>query len=149
MAYVHIQLGWYGPNESKVERLNDAISLARKAVELDDRDPAARLSLGRALTLSGAIERGIEELRAAIELDPSFAQGHFALAQAFCYKDRQGEAVPEINEALRLSPRDPHLWTFLNVRAIAHYQAGNLEQAAAGEARRRRRLPNSIDCARV
>jgi TolB-like protein/Tfp pilus assembly protein PilF len=142
LAYVHIQLGWYGHHERKVERLNDAISLARKAVKLDARDPAARLSLGRALILSGAIERGIEELRAVIELDPNFAQGHFALAQALCYQDRHEEALPEINEALRLSPRDPHLWTFLNVRALIHYGAGNLEQAAADE-RAALRQPNA------
>ena len=36
-------------------------------------------------------------------------------------------------EALRLSPKDPHLWTFLHVRALAHYQAGNLEAAETNE----------------
>ena len=142
LAYVHIQLGWYGPREKKVEHLNDAISFAKKAVELDGKDPAARLSLGRALILSGATQRGTEELHTAIELDPSFAQGHFALGQAFCYQVRLEEALTEINEALRLSPRDPHLWTFLNVRALANYQADNLEEAAADE-RSALRQPNA------
>ncbi len=118
LAYVHIQLGWYGTNGNRVERLKDATSLANHAIELDGRDPGARISLGRALTLSGAIERGVEELRTAVELDPSLAQAHFALGLALCCLERHDEVLLEINEALRLSPRDPHLWTFLHVRAL-------------------------------
>jgi TolB-like protein len=133
LGYVHIQLGWYGPWENRVKRLSDAITLARRGVELDDREPATRLSLGRALALSGEIESGLDELRMAVELDPSFAQAHFALGQALSFLERLDEALHEINEALRLSPRDPHLWTFLNARAIVHYIAGDLEEAEADE----------------
>jgi len=122
--------------------VKDATSLASQAIELDSRDPAARLSLGRALTLSGAAESGVEELRAAVALDPSFAQAHFALGQALCYLERHDEAIREIDEALRLSPRDPHLWTFLNVRAMAHYIANDLEQAEA-DGRAALRQPNA------
>lgn len=75
-------------------------------------------------------------------LDPSFAQAHFALGQALCYLERHDEAIREIDEALRLSPRDPHLWTFLNVRALAHYIANDLEQAEADE-RAALRQPNA------
>lgn len=142
LAYVHIQLGFYGRLEDRAERIKDAVAFARTAVDLDEREPATRLSLGRALSLCGAAERGVEELRAATELDPSFAQAHFALAQVLCYLDRPEEAFPEINEALRLSPRDPHLWTFLNVRALAHYISGNLGQAEADE-RAALRQPNT------
>jgi tetratricopeptide (TPR) repeat protein len=128
---VHIQLGWYGPWEDRAKRISDAIAFAKHGVELDDREPAARVSLGRALALSGAVDMGVEELRTAVELDPSFAQAHFALGQALGFLERHDEALHEINEALRLSPRDPHLWTFLNARALAHYLAGDLQQAEA------------------
>lgn len=142
LAYVHIQLGFYGRLEDRAERIKDAVAFAKTAVDLDDREPATRVSLGRALSLCGAAERGVEELRAATELDPSFAQAHFALAQVLCYLDRPEEALPEIHEALRLSPRDPHLWTFLHVRALAHYISGNLGQAEA-DARAALRQPNT------
>ncbi len=75
-------------------------------------------------------------------LDPSFAQAHFALGQALCYLERHDEAIREIDESLRLSSRDPHLWAFLNVRAIAHYIANDLEQAEADE-RAALRQPNA------
>ncbi|WEX76200.1 tetratricopeptide repeat protein [Sinorhizobium numidicum] len=130
LAYVHIQLGWYGPLDERAERIRDAIDLAGRAIALDDREPAAHVALGRALALSGAPERGIEHLRNALRLDPSFAQGHFALGQALCYVERPEEGIAEINEAFRLSPRDPHRWTFHNMLALAHYQSGRVAEAA-------------------
>ncbi len=141
LAYVHIQLGWYGPKEDRAERLKDATSLAGQAIELDGRNPAARLSLGRALTLSGPAESSVEELRVAVALDPSFAQAHFALGLALCCLERHDETLREIDEALRLSPRDPHLWMFLHVRAMAHYIADDLKLAEADE-RAALRQPN-------
>ncbi|WP_085025431.1 adenylate/guanylate cyclase domain-containing protein [Ensifer aridi] len=129
LAYVHIQLGWYGPLEERAERIADATALAERAIALDSREPAAHLALGRALALGGQPERGIDHLRNALRLDASFAQGHFALGQALCYVDRPEEGIAAINEAFRLSPRDPHLWTFHNMVAIAHYQSGRLTEA--------------------
>ncbi|OAP35855.1 adenylate cyclase [Sinorhizobium glycinis] len=131
LAYVHIQLGWYGPLEGRAERIGDATRLAERAIALDSREPAAHLALGRALALGGQPERGIDHLRNALRLDASFAQGHFALGQVLCYVDRPEEGIAAINEAFRLSPRDPHLWTFHNMLAIAHYQSGRLAEAAA------------------
>ncbi|MCA1408148.1 tetratricopeptide repeat protein [Ensifer sp. IC3342] len=131
LAYVHIQLGWYGAMDERGARIADAIRLAERAIALDSREPAAHLALGRALALRGQPERGITHLRNALELDASFAQGHFALGQALCYVERPEEGIAEINEAFRLSPRDPHLWTFHNMLAIAHYQSGRLVEAEA------------------
>lgn len=133
LAYVLIQLSWYGPRVERIKRVHEAGSIAKQGIELDPRDPAARLSLGRALTLSGEFHRGIEELQVAVELDPNYAQAHFALGQALCSLDRYEEAIREIDTSIRLSPRDPHMWTFLHVRAIAYYIGGNLEQAEADE----------------
>lgn len=133
LAYVHIQLAWYGPRKERFQNVRSAFRFAARAIELDGKDPSARLSLGRAHTLSGEFEEGIEQLRMATSLDPSFAQAHFALGQALTSLDRHEEAIREMNISIQLSPRDPHLWTFYHVRAIAHYIADNLEQAEADE----------------
>lgn len=142
LAYVQIQFGWYGPGKERAQRVAEAAALARQAVEIDRRDPSARLSLGRALMLSGEMEDGILELRAAVALDPSFAQAHFALGQALTGVDRHDEALREIDMAIQLSPRDPHMWTFLHVRAIAHYIANDMELAEVDE-RAALRQPNT------
>ncbi len=142
LAYAHIQLGWYGRWEDRPANIRDAIAFANRALSLDDREPAARVALGRALALAGKPERGLEELRIAVALDPSHAQAHFALGQVLCYLARPAEAVRELDTAIRLSPRDPHHWTFLNVRASAHYQAGDMDRAEADE-RAALRQPNA------
>jgi TolB-like protein/class 3 adenylate cyclase/Tfp pilus assembly protein PilF len=129
LAYVLIQFSWYGPKTDRIGRVNEAARIAKQAVELDRRDPAARLSLGRALTLSGEFHKGIEELQVAVELDSNYAQAHFALGQALCSLDRHAEALREIDTSILLSPRDPHMWTFFQVRTIANYIGGDLEQA--------------------
>ncbi len=142
LAYVHIQLGWYGPLNERAERICDAIELAERAIISDQREPAAHLALGRALALDGATEAGLVHLRNALQLDQSFAQAHFALGQVLCYVERPAEGIEEIKEAFRLSPRDPHLWTFHNVLAIANYQLGNMAEAAKA-ARASLRSPNA------
>ncbi len=141
LAYVHIQLGWYGSLEDRCGRICEAIELAEQAITLDEKEPAAHLALGRALALDGATEAGIAHLRHAVKLDHSFAQAHFALGQALCYAGRPDQGVAEIKEAFRLSPRDPHLWTFQNMLAIAHYQMDNQDEAAEA-ARASLRSPN-------
>jgi len=131
LAYTYIQLTWHGPPEDKAHNITTALKWARRAVELDDQDPSARLSHGRALTLTGEMERGVEELRAVVELNPSFAQGYFALGQALCWVSRPEEALPMLDRAIALNPRDPHLWNFYQVRGIAHYLMDDLERAEA------------------
>lgn len=133
LAYVYVQLAWYGSRPDRPERVNAALAHATRAVELDGKDPSARLSLGRALVLSGSFEEGVQQLRNATALDPSFAQAHFALGQALTSLDRYQEAIEEIDLAMQLSPRDPHLWTFYHVRAIANYIGDRLEQAETDE----------------
>ena len=141
LAYVHIQLGWYGSLEERSGRICEAIELAERAITLDQKEPAAHLALGRALALDGATEAGIAHLRHAVKLDHSFAQAHFALGQALCYADRPEEGMPEFSEAFRLSPRDPHLWTFHSMMAFANYQMDKLDEAADA-ARISMRSPN-------
>lgn len=141
LAYVHIQLGWYGPHDERAVRVADAIRFAEQAIEQDGQEPAAHMAFGRALMLSGKPERGVAHLRKALDLDPSFAQGHFALAQALGMRQECDEALREINEAFRLSPRDPHVWTFFNARAFAHLLAGDLDLAEADQ-RAALRQPN-------
>lgn len=133
LAYTHIQLGFYGPWEERPERIRDAIAFAKRALLLDSREPAARISLGRALALRGDREAGLEEIRAAVSLDENHAQARFALGQVLCFLQRPREAIAHLDEAIRLSPRDPHIWTFIHVRALAFYMLGDLEAAEADE----------------
>ena len=89
----------------------------------------------------GQHERGIAELETAIDLNPCFAQAYFGLGQALLWADRNEEALPLFEDAIRLSPHDPHLWTFFHLQAVAYYNLGKLKDAELC-ARTSVRLPN-------
>jgi tetratricopeptide (TPR) repeat protein len=107
------------------------ITQAAAAVDLDPAGAFGRVVLGRLLTLSGDLATAIHHLRAATETNPSFAQAHFGLAQALAYTGRPAEALPEIDIALRLSPKDPLTSMFMTLRSFCHM---SLSDFAAAEA---------------
>jgi adenylate cyclase len=119
----------------------DALRFAEKAVQLDGEDAFNRYALGRALTLVRRHDSAIFELRKAIELNPSFAQAHSALAMALATGGHPEEALPHIELAMRLSPQDPYFGQFLVRRAEACLFSGRVEEAVEA-AERSLREPN-------
>lgn len=113
------------------ERLDEALAHASRAVELDDRDAAARFTLGRALTVRQQYDDAVAELELATELNPALAIGWCGLADAHVYAGELERAFPLFQRAIDLSPRDPMLWAFLAYRAQAHLFAGEFAQAEA------------------
>ena len=119
----------------------DALRFAERAVQLDGQDAFNRYALGRALILMRRHGSAVFELGKAIELDPSFAQAHYALAMALATGGRPEEALPHIELAMRLSPQDPYFGQFLVRRAEACLFLGRLEEAVEA-AERSLREPN-------
>ncbi len=115
-----------------------ALELAEKSVSIDGQDAFNRYALGRALTLHRRHEAAIFELCKAIELNPSFAQAHYALGLAHATSGQPAEALPHIEWAMRLSPQDPYFGQFLVRQAEAFLFLGRLEDAveAAGRSLR-------------
>jgi TolB-like protein/cytochrome c-type biogenesis protein CcmH/NrfG len=142
LSYVHLQQAFYGDVGDRERRLSLALDLGRTAVALDSRDCLCRCVLGRALCMLQRYDEAVEELEATVSLNPSFAQGFFALAFTLIWTGRQDEAVALLERAADLSPRDPHLWTFLHVRALAHLTMDEF-RSAEHFARLATRQPNA------
>jgi tetratricopeptide (TPR) repeat protein len=142
LSYVYLLSTWYRDPTRRRELLNKAMEFGKSAVALDERDAVCRFVLGRAQCMAQHYAEAIAELEATIELNPSFAQGYFALAFTLVWCGREDEAIALIEQAVELSPRDPHLWTFYNARAFAHFSLGELESAAFF-ARKGTRTPNA------
>jgi adenylate cyclase len=106
-----------------------ALRFAETAVQIDGQDAFNRYALGRALTLVRRHDEAVFELGKAIELEPSFAQAHYALCMALATGGRPREALPHIELAMRLSPQDPYFGQFLVRRAEAYLFLGRLEEA--------------------
>src|SRR5271166_3022983 len=114
----------------------DAARLAERAVTLDPGD-------ARALTLAGHVrgflsrhpEEAIALHERAIELNPNLAIAWCFSGFAYSYKGDHEEALRRVNQALRLSPADPHLFFFDMALVIVHLMRG--DYVSAVEAGRR------------
>lgn len=109
--------------------LEEGLGHARRAVSLDGTSAFSLVVLGRLLTVAGKIDVAVETLKLARDLNPSFAQAYFGLAQALLWAGRPAEALPNVERALRLSPRDPLASMFLTLGAFCHFYLANLASA--------------------
>ena len=115
--------------DSPLENLEQALSLANKAIALDDREAMAHFTLGRVQSTRGEYVEAIAELKSAIDLNPSLALAHYGLAFALITTGQLEQSISESDTAIRLSPRDPLAWAFFGVRATARFLLGDYEEA--------------------
>jgi TolB-like protein/Flp pilus assembly protein TadD len=121
--------------------LKEAVSIARKAVELDERDALTHFACGRALLANKAYRDALAELESARELNPHLAVVHCGLGDSLAYEGRFSEAIPHFENAIELSPHDPQRWAFYSYRALAHLLGGESERALEW-AEKATRVPN-------
>ena len=92
--------------EEPAAQVARAIDLGRRAVEIDDEDPVAHLSLGRAYLAGRQFENGIRTLREALRLNPYFAGAHYSLGGLYIVTGRFQEGIDAIRKMIALSPQD-------------------------------------------
>jgi tetratricopeptide (TPR) repeat protein len=121
----------------------EGVKAARRAVSLDDKDAMAYSVLARILTMNREHDAAMLAGRTAIELNPNNAQVRFGSALALSLSGLAEEALAQLDEATRLSPHDPNIWSFMVVRAWSLSLLGRFEEAADW-ARRAAAQPNSV-----
>ena len=114
-----LHIGWASVSES----LDLALRFARLAVEQDGEDPWAHLALGWVHSNSRRFRPAVEELDAALQLNPNFAFAHAMLGMAYGYAGHADEGLRHLSLALRLSPRDPQQARYLSTTGICHFVA--------------------------
>jgi TolB-like protein len=124
------------------EQLDEAVAVARRGVELDDRDAMTYFAYGRALLAARAYGDALAELEIAHELNPNLAIVYCGLGDSLAYEGRFAEAIPFFEKAISLSPFDPQRWAFYSYRALAHLFAGQFDDAEVW-AYKATRVPNS------
>jgi adenylate cyclase len=119
----------YGFAESPGNNRERAVDSAQKAVALDRDDAGAHCTLGRIRYLCREYAAAISELELALDLNPSLALAHYGLGAAFVFSGIPQEAFPHLESAIRLSPQDPNMGSFLVRIAEAKYLVGDDEAA--------------------
>ncbi len=84
-------------------RLDEALSVIRRAQQLDPLSLIIKSAVGRALHFTSHLVAAVEEYRALIELEPKFGQAHFDLGMTYLEMKRFEQAIEEFETALALS----------------------------------------------
>lgn len=71
----------------------------------------------------------LAEAQRAIDINPNFAFGHFALGWVRLFMGHFEQALDPLFRALRLSPSDPLAFFNLSRISLVHYHLGNGEEA--------------------
>jgi adenylate cyclase len=128
--YSHYLDAMLGFSEAPGESLAAALTAAKKALALDDKDPVAYFALGRVYMMHGKHDASVAELETAISLNPSFAMAYHGLGSALMLSGRLEEAGEALDKAIRLSPRDPVLWGMMCFRSMTCSLLQQYEAAA-------------------
>lgn len=136
-SFWQITHGFTADAEKSRAELLDAAS---RAVELDPRDALVHSALGLAFMECTGHSNAIAEHQIATALNPTSAFAQWCFGYALRRADRNDEALPRFDLALRLDPRGPMVWFYSTLRASALYHLKRYEEAAlaAGEAMRTR-----------
>lgn len=122
--------------------LDEALILAKRAIELDDQDANSYFTIGRVHLARREYDLAIEALQYALELNSGLAVSYCGLGDSLAYEGRLDEAIQQFEIAINLSPHDPFRWAFYSYRSMAHLFRGDFDQAATW-ARKASRIPNA------
>lgn len=142
IAYAEVSAALLGFPETPGCTLDDTLAAARQSVTLDGRDAMSHFALGRVWSRRQEHDLAIAELQTAVDINPSFASAHFGLAQAKYASGQIEPIVSLVETAIRLSPKDPGMWSFLSVGARALLSMERYEEAVQWS-RRAVQLPNT------
>ena len=129
-AYCHYLSVILGYAEVPTESLDKALTAAKQALALDDKDPVAYLAAGRIYTMLGEHDASVAANEKALELSPSFYLAYHGLGFALALSGRLEESAEALDKAIRLSPRDVLLWGTMSFRSLTCILLQQFEAAA-------------------
>ena len=148
LAYAIVLSMIYFDAPLDASKMDEALSHALRAVELDDQDGNAYFTLGRVRLARKEYDLAIDALEHALELNPCLAVSYCGLGDSLAYEGRLDEAIQCFDVAIRLSPHDPFRWAFYSYRALAHLFRREFRDAATW-ARKSMQIPNAQYWARA
>jgi adenylate cyclase len=124
-------------NDTPDQKVSAALETARRAVELDPRDPIAQVALSFAYVMAGDVQNGLDSAQRALDLNPSMPEAWNWLGYAkLLAGDPQG-CIAATEQAQRLNPQGTMAWLGDDNLTMAYWEVGNYE-AALDAARRLR-----------
>ena len=119
----------HGFTSDHAASLNELLEQGSQSVLLDPKDALAHSALGLALMEHRDYSASLAGHQIAIGLNPNSALARWAFGYGLHRADRLQEALEQFDSALRLSPRDPGLWSYLTLKASTLYQLQRYDEA--------------------
>ena len=124
--------GW---SASPAEDTSIAESAISSLLAIDPHHVLAHHSHGFLLRLQQRTQAAYETFQRVVSINPNFAPGHAQLGLTAIELGRPDEAIPSVERAIRLSPRDPNLEHWFGFIGMAEFHRGNLAEAISRMAR--------------
>ena len=129
LAWTHKIDAHLGYTDSKEKSLKLSVELAKKSVEMNDKDPNVHSLLSLLSLIQGDHEKAVEEGRKAIALGPSEAESHLLFGEVLYQSGNFEEAVKMCEIAIRLHPYPPLY--YLGHTLNAYYWVGRYDESLA------------------
>jgi TolB-like protein/cytochrome c-type biogenesis protein CcmH/NrfG len=98
-----------------------ADELASRALAIDPNHDLAHLAKAWVLMAQNRHEEAIIEAERSLALNPSNINAYMVLGVANNFLCRPDRSIEFVDKAIRLSPRDPHLWGFYEIKGEAFF----------------------------
>ncbi|MDP6566985.1 MAG: adenylate/guanylate cyclase domain-containing protein [Alphaproteobacteria bacterium] len=143
LALSHMQGMFWGWSDSRPRSLAAAAENAERALVLNDNNVAARLAMATVDMFNRKYEDGIRRAGKAVELAPNSAEAYSWYASALTFACEWEKAIPALQKAIRLSPRDPLNATCYAVMSVATFLAARYEECIEWCERNLQEHPNA------
>jgi TolB-like protein/class 3 adenylate cyclase/Flp pilus assembly protein TadD len=114
---------------SRAADLQRAEELSEKALASRPHSPLAHFAKGQVLRAQRRFTEAIHEYETVLASDRNWVYAFFALGQCKLYNGFIDEAIPLVERAIRLSPRDPQLGIWYETIGLAHLLQSRTIQA--------------------
>jgi tetratricopeptide (TPR) repeat protein len=129
IAFVDFLVAIYFLPDDRAARLAAAEAASVKAISVAPEYPYAHLCLGSVFGATGRVEQGIAECERALAINRNVALAHATIGMFKVSVGRAEETEAHVQEALRLSPRDPTAFYWLMFVGVAKFRLGRSEEA--------------------
>ena len=113
-------------NVATADQIAEAFETARRAVEIDPRDPVAHAALGATYLMAGDPHNAIDATRRAVELNPSMPLAWIWFGWAQVLAGNPEACIVATKRAQRLNPHGPTTWIYDSL-ALAYWEAGDYD----------------------
>ena len=118
-------------NDTGPQHVTEAEEAAQKALHIDPNNALAHLANGLIQRTRDEHHSALESFNRAIELDPNFALAYAHKGAQLMLIGRAAETPALVEQALRLSPQDPHIGIFYWILGRSYFFIEQYDKAAS------------------